>query len=163
MRVVFDASTLILLAKISLARTVCRTHEVLLTPHVLREAAVKPVDDARLIELLVAEGLLHTVKPSGKTVSRLAPFRLHQGEREALALSIDEGTPLAVDDRMTIKACRIVGRPFLTAIHFLVQLAEAGVVERTVALAKLEQLEHFGRYSPRIMEDAAGRLRGGLR
>lgn len=160
MRIVFDASTLILLARTSLGRTVCQAHEVLFTHEVFREGTVKPADDARLIEHLLAKGLLRTLKPSRSTVTELRPFRLHRGELGALALSMEENTPLGVDDGMTIKACRIVGRPFLTAIHFLIQLTEEGVIDREAALVKLELLGHFGRYTPRIMENAARRISG---
>ena len=54
----------------------------------------------------------------------------------------------------------MVGRPFLTAIHFLIHLAGMNRLYREVALEKLDQLSEYGRYKGRIIEDAARRIKG---
>jgi hypothetical protein len=41
-----------------------------------------------------------------------------------------------------------------------VALVEAGDVTPELGMELLAKLERFGRYAPRILEDAAGRIRG---
>lgn len=87
---------------------------------------------------------------------------LQPGEAEALSLAMEKGCPLAVDDRPTIKACKVLNIRFTTAIHFLVKMAEAGKMDRQMAVAKVEKLSFYGRYNRRIIEDALKRLEGGI-
>lgn len=163
MRIVFDSSTLILLAKIDLLREVTKEIHASIPMRVQQEVLAKQTPDAELARLLIHEGKLEAIQVRKEAVRKLAgDFRLHAGEAEALALAIALATPLAVDDGPTIKACKVVGRPFLTAIHFLIQLAALNRISREIALEKLDQLSRFGRYKGRIIEDAARRLTGDL-
>ncbi|MBI3292005.1 MAG: hypothetical protein HYZ73_04260, partial [Elusimicrobia bacterium] len=68
---------------------------------------------------------------------------------------------VATDDGVAIKACKLVGVPFVTALHVLLQAAERRVVDRSMALVKLEQLQKAGRYHPRILEEAMACLMKG--
>ena len=88
-------------------------------------------------------------------------FRIHTGEAEALALAMQRNVPLAVDDLPAIKACKILNRPFTTAIHFLLIVAASGKISADTAFVKLEKLSFFGRYSKQIIVDAYSRLKGG--
>jgi len=90
-----------------------------------------------------------------------ADFRIEAGEAQALWLGKRLGVPLAVDDGPTIKACKVLGVQFVTAIHFLINLRARGKLELPLALAKLDALAAYGRYSRKIIEDAAQRLKGG--
>ena len=49
--------------------------------------------------------------------------------------------------------------PFTSAVALLVALAGAGIIGGELALELLNKLERFGRYDPRILEDAARRIR----
>jgi len=69
-------------------------------------------------------------------------------------------SPLAVDDGPTIKATKVMGLKFTTAIHLLLNLFSQKKLELPIAIAKLEKLFHYGRYSKEILEDAMKRLRG---
>ena len=62
---------------------------------------------------------------------------------------------------LTIKACKVIGQRFTTAIHFLLNLASQKRLELPIAVAKLEKLSHYGRYRREIIEDATKRLKGG--
>ncbi|MDA8089452.1 MAG: hypothetical protein M0Z61_04425 [Nitrospiraceae bacterium] len=53
-----------------------------------------------------------------------------------------------------------MGVQFATAIHFLINISARGKLEKDMALAKLDSLAGYGRYSRRIIEDAAKRLKG---
>ena len=83
------------------------------------------------------------------------------GEASALWLAKNREIPLATDDGLTIKACKIFNIPFLTAIHFLLDIFETGIIsDREIALVKVEKLAAFGRYNHRIIESAISRIKG---
>jgi len=163
MRIVLDSSTLILLAKTDLLREVTSQFYASIPDRVRQEVLAKQSPDAELIRLLIHEKRLEVVQAHTEPAKKLAKdFRLHAGEAEALALAIQTETPLAVDDGPTIKACKVVGLPFLTAIHFLIYLSESNRISREIALEKLDRLSTYGRYKGRIIQDAARRMKGYL-
>ena len=116
-----------------------------------------------LIKTLIAEGKIKVEKAGNQEAVRnlRADFRIEAGEAQALWLGKRLGVPLAVDDGPTIKACKVLGVQFVTAIHFLINLRARGKLELPLALAKLDALAAYGRYSRKIIEDAAQRLTGG--
>ena len=160
---VFDSSTLILLAKIDLLRESAEDISIVIPPKVKEECLFKESLDALLIKTLIAEGKIKVEKAGNQEAVRKlrADFRIEAGEAQALWLGKRLGVPLAVDDGPTIKACKVLGVQFVTAIHFLINLRARGKLELPLALAKLEALAAYGRYSRKIIEDASQRLKGG--
>ena len=160
---VFDSSTLILLAKIDLLRESAEDISIVIPPKVKEECLFKESLDALLIKTLIAEGKIKVEKAGNQEAVRKlrADFRIEAGEAQALWLGKRLGVPLAVDDGPTIKACKVLGVQFVTAIHFLINLRARGKLELPLALAKLDALAAYGRYSRKIIEDATQRLKGG--
>ena len=160
---VFDSSTLILLAKIDLLRESAEDISIVIPPKVKEECLFKESLDALLIKTLIAEGKIEVEKAGNQEAVRKlrADFRIEAGEAQALWLGKRLGVPLAVDDGPTIKACKVLGVQFVTAIHFLINLRARGKLELPLALVKLDALAAYGRYSRKIIEDAAQRLKGG--
>ena len=160
---VFDSSTLILLAKIDLLRESAEDISIVIPPKVKEECLFKESLDALLIKTLIAEGKIKVEKAGNQEAVRKlrADFRIEAGEAQALWLGKRLGVPLAVDDGPTIKACKVLGVQFVTAIHFLINLRARGKLELPLALAKLDGLATYGRYSRKIIEDASQRLKGG--
>ena len=160
---IFDSSTLILLAKIDLLRETAEEVSIVIPPKVKEECLFKESLDALLIKTLIAEGKIKVEKAANQEAVRKlqADFRIEAGEAQALWLGKRLGVPLAVDDGPTIKACKVLGVQFVTAIHFLINLRARGKLELPLALAKLDSLATYGRYSRKIIEDAAQRLKGG--
>jgi predicted nucleic acid-binding protein len=163
MEMIFDSSTLILLAKIDLLRERAEDISIVVPPKVKEECLLKDGLDALLIRTLIAEGKIRVGKAGNREAVRKleADFRIEAGEAQALWLGKRLGCPLAVDDGPTTKACKVLGVQFVTAIHFLINLRARGKLQRPMALAKLDGLAAYGRYSRRIIEDAAQRLKGG--
>jgi len=163
MEMVFDSSSLILLAKIDLSRESAEDISIVIPPKVKEECLFKESLDALLIKTLIAEGKIKVEKAGNQEAVRKlrADFRIEAGEAQALWLGKRLGVPLAVDDGPMIKACKVLGVQFVTAIHFLINLRARGKLELPLALAKLDALAAYGRYSRKIIEDAAQRLRGG--
>jgi predicted nucleic acid-binding protein len=163
MEMIFDSSTLILLAKIDLLRESAEGISIIIPSKVKEECLFKDSLDALLIRTLIAEGKIKVEKAGNPEAIRKlqADFRIEAGEAQALWLGKRLGCPLAVDDGPAIKACKVMGVQFVTAIHFLIHLKARGKLELPLALAKLDSLAAYGRYSRKIIEDAAQRLKGG--
>lgn len=162
--IVFDSSTLILLAKVDILRTVTEEFQAVIPERVKRECIRKDTFDAHLISALIEGGGINVIKATRKElIDRLSKdFKIHRGEAEALALAFEKNFTLAVDDLLTIKACKILNHRFTTAIHFLINIAENGKIKKQTALVKLDKLSLYGRYNRKIIDDAIKRLKGGV-
>jgi len=163
MEIVFDASTLILLAKIDLLRELTGGVKVIIPEKVKTECLSKTGIDAMLISILIRENKIEVKKvENSEAIKKIQrDFRIETGEAEAICLAKTLGCPLAVDDGPTIKASKVMGLRFTTAAHFLLNLVSQNRLELPIAIAKLEKLSNYGRYSRAIIEDAMKRLRGG--
>ena len=162
MEIVFDASTLILLAKIELLREITEEINVIIPEKVKSECLLKEGIEATLISTLIRETKI-IVKKAGnaEAIKKIQhDFRIGTGEAEALWLARRLDCAIAVDDGPTIKACKVIGQRFITAIHFLLNLVSENRLELPMALVKLEKLSIYGRYNRRIIEDATRRLKG---
>jgi predicted nucleic acid-binding protein len=162
MEIVFDASTLILLAKIEILREISGEIKVIIPGKVKAECLSKEGIDAILISTLIKENKIEVRKTGNPEATKKIQrdFRIESGEAEAIFLAKILDSPLAVDDGPTIKATKVMGLKFTTAIHLLLNLFSQKKLELPIAIAKLEKLFHYGRYSKEILEDAMKRLRG---
>jgi hypothetical protein len=160
MKIVFDASTLILLAKVNLLREVSSEIEIIIPLAVEKEAIIKKTDDAEFIALLIQERKIIVQKADeAKAIKKLQiDFRLAQGEAEALWLARKQRYPIAIDDGPGIRACKVLGLRFLTAVHFLLYLTSHNKLSSALAQEKLAMLVQYGRYGKRIIQDAMNRL-----
>jgi predicted nucleic acid-binding protein len=162
--IVFDASTLILIAKAELLD--CFLGSVKLAVAIPREVekeccGSKKSLDALMIQKVLDESRIKviTVK-NGRAVRKLqADFSLGKGEAEAIALTLREkDSLLAIDDRNGINACKLMGIAFTTAVGILIRSREQRLLAGPDSLAKLELLSKYGRYKNSIIEDARLRL-----
>src|SRR3972149_1512719 len=142
MKIVFDASTLILLAKMELLREITNDIKVIIPEKVKTECISKKGLDAVLISTLIKETKIEIKKTNDKRAVKKIQrdFRIDAGEAEALWLAIRLQCPIAVDDGPTIKACKVMGQRFTTAIHFLLNLAALNRLETPIAIEKLGRL-----------------------
>jgi predicted nucleic acid-binding protein len=163
MEIVFDSSTLILLAKIEILNIISEDIQIIVPEMVRSECTGKDLFDAKLISSLIKNGKIKVASVTKKeSVEKLCrDFKIHIGEAEALVLALKRNLPIAVDDLPSIKACKILNHKFTTAIHFLINVTENGKINEDMAFVKLEKLSLYGRYSKRILEDATKRLKGG--
>ena len=163
MKIVFDSSTLILLAKTDLLREVSKEVGIIIPEDVKRECLVKKTADAAMISLLIQEGKISVQEAvDEKAIKKLqTDFRIAKAEAEALWLSRKYELPIAIDDWPGIKASKVLGLRFLTAIHFLLRLSSHNALSSELAQEKLMKLARMGRYNTRIIEDAMTRLKEG--
>ncbi len=162
MKMVFDSSTLILMAKTEILGVVSEDIQIIIPKMVRVECTRKDTFDAKLILALINNNKIEVVAADKQFVGKLCrDFRIHTGEAESLAIALKKQIPLAVDDLPTIKACKILNIKFATAIHFLINMTEKGRIDREMAIVKLKKLSLYGRYTKGIIDDAAKRLKGG--
>lgn len=162
--IVFDASTLILIAKTGLLDHFLANAKGLASiPRKVEKECCGSTKtlDALIIQRAIEESRIavREVK-SRRAVAKLqADFSLGQGEAEAIALAVREkASLLGIDDKNGINACKLLSVPFTTAIGILVRSKETGLLEPSDALAKLALLARYGRYKESIIEDARARL-----
>lgn len=160
--IVLDASTLILLAKSDLLPLLAEKTPIEIPPEVQQEAlARRELYDARMIEGMLRSGKIQvskSVRPERRRQIQ-ADFGLEAGEAAALLLAKENDQVLGTDDGPAIKAAKIMGIPFFTAIHVLLELHGKGRMDEKTALVKLDILQKVGRYSIQILEDARKRIR----
>ncbi len=160
--IVLDASTLILLAKSDLLPLSTEKTQIKIPPEVQQEAlARRELYDARMIEEMLRTGKIQVSKSPRLDQRKQIQldFGLEAGEAAALLLAKENNQSLGTDDGPAIKAAKVMGIPFFTAIHVLLGLYEKGRMDEKAALAKLDILQKVGRYGIQILEDARKRIR----
>lgn len=157
--IVFDTSTLILLAKIDILQLVLHKYGGVIPESVKEEVIYKNEMDTELIVQQIKDGNLVVDKNPSKDKMKyiLKDFPLGRGEVAALIIAKGKDIVLATDDGLAIKVCKIFGVKFVTAIHFLIR---AGL-DKSLAMAKLKLLEKYGRYSSDIIKNAEERIMKG--
>lgn len=164
--VIFDSSTLILLAKISLLDTFIANYSgKCVMPHKVKEEVLEgKSEEIPVIVKLIEDGKIQVLKiKSDMLVKKLMEdFNIDLGETEALALAVKEKPAIvATDDRNAIRACRMLKIDFISAMAVLIRAFEKNLITRKEAVVKLEKLVFIGRYKKTIIEDAAKVFKGG--
>ncbi len=160
--IVFDASTIILLAKVDLLQMIAGNIKIVIPEAVQKEVLVKPTYyDAQVIAQMLKDKKMSVFsRVSSVHVKKLQEhLRLDIGEAEALSLAKENHWILGIDDGPGIRAAKILDVPFVTAIHILIELYEQGFINEHSALTKLESLQILGRYHIQIIEDAKVRIK----
>ena len=165
--IVFDSSTLILVAKVELLDLFLASMrlEVAIPEEVERECCgVKKTLDALIIQKALDESRIRVVAVSNrKLIAKLqADFNLGAGEAAAIALALKQQERLlGVDDKNAINACKLLGIGFTTALGILLRSREKALIDQGDALSKLAALARYGRYKDTIVEDARLKLGAG--
>jgi len=162
--IVFDSSSLILITKVEVLGAFLESiHlDVCIPGRVAEECCgVKKSLDSLRIQAAIDERKIRVVGiKDRKLVTKLrVDFGLGAGEAEAIVLAQSETASLvAIDDKNGINACKLVGRPFTTAIAILIRMREKRLLTAEDAMAKLTLLGKHGRYKQVILDDARRRL-----
>lgn len=154
-----DSSTLILLARAGILGGIFHYVSVVhIPPAVFKEAVErgkeKGKEDALVIEREIESGRIRvTEMPSRRGVDEvLKNFHMDAGEAEAIALCAGRHALfLGTDDREAVKACRVYGIPFTTALAIAVKLAKERKISKERAALAIDKLQDIGFYSKEIM------------
>jgi predicted nucleic acid-binding protein len=161
---IFDASTLILIAKIDLLDPFLGilSMRAAIPLKVHRECCgVKKTLDALMIQKVVDDSRIEVaLVKDRKAIARIREdFSLGAGESEVIALALQSDARLVgIDDKNGINACRLLRLPFTTAAGILLICRERNLLGRSEAAEKLELLAKYGRYKNSIIEDVRTRL-----
>ena len=163
--VIFDSSTLILLARCGLLETfVNRAKRRIVIPLAVRnETLQQGKEETPFIERVLEQRFIVTeqVNDEAAVQKLMHDFAIDRGETEAILLAHVSGIAIvATDDRNAIKACRMLGVGYITALSILVSFCEHGNLSQSEAMLKLEELQRIGRYSKRVIDDVAAALKG---
>ncbi len=162
----FDASTLILLAKSELLDAFLDDlpEQAVITKKVEEECCRKhQAFDALIIQSAVKERKIAVnALRSGSVYQKLQrDLGLGKGEAETLALALTQKAVIVgIDDRRGIQACKLLKLPFTTAIDIVVRMHQKQILTKEQALTKLQALARYGRYSGEIIKRASGVLEG---
>lgn len=165
--IVFDASTVILLAKIDMLDTFISSFKgkVMVPAMVRDEICIEGSEETPLIVKLFETGKINVLKVrDNAAVKKLtADFNIDKGEAEALTLALHEKADIiATDDRNAIRACKILKKDFTTAISILIRAFEKKLIGRDEAMARLQKLSSVARYGRAIIDDAKKQIKGGV-
>ncbi len=164
--IIFDSSTLILLARIDVLDLFMSSFQgtVVIPEKVRLEVAASSKEGAQSINRFIEDKKIGVVKVNNAAlVKRLMnDFSIDAGEAEALTLSSGKKDCIvATDDRNAIRACKLLKLEFVTAVSFLIRAVEKGLLSKDEGVIKLEKLQSIGRYSQHILDDAARQIKGG--
>ena len=163
--ILFDASTLTLLAKIERLEIFLTDldRKVAIPEKVNEEVFEGSSPEGPLIAKLIQDRRIDVLKTKDrKLVLRLMEdFNIDEGEAETLTLAVQKKASLVVtDDKNAIRACKIMKLDFTTAIAILVRACEKGLIQADEAFAKLKKLQSFARYNKAIIETARNQIEG---
>lgn len=165
---IFDASTLILLAKTELLDVFLADFQgTALLPRAVEAECVggRPRPDGMLIQHRIQEGRL-TVEEvrQPRVIARLMQdFRLGLGEAEALALALEkEGVAavVATDDRNAIRACKVLRVGFVTSLGILVRAVEKRLLTPDDGKRLLRRLASYGRFRAELIDEVSHQMEG---
>lgn len=162
--IVFDSSTLILLAKIEILDLLLNEYqgELVIPEAVEKECEAKDTFDGLLLKKRINERKIEIRTAEVKETERLmADFNLEIGEGESITLALQNNCSLATDDRNAMRACKLLQVPFITAVGMLIRAYEKKLLPQESAITKLDELAKQSRYKKPIIEDAKKMLSGG--
>lgn len=165
--IVFDSSTLVLIAKTELLDIFLNDYKglIAITNEIEKESTIKGTFDALLIKKRIEEGKIKIKTVKNQEANKfMQDFNINAGEAEAIALAMNnKGALLATDDKKAINACKLLGIQFTTAIDILLRAHEKKLLSKERAETKLNELSKYGRYREDIINDAKIRLDRGER
>lgn len=143
--IIFDASTLILLARTEILDLfISNFHGKVLIPEKVRlKVCSGKREETPLLVKLIKDKRIEVLKTRNNKLIRklMKDFNIDEGEAEALTLALQEGVSLvATDDRNAMRVCKMLKLDFVTAIAILIRIFEKGLIEKDEAIIKLQKL-----------------------
>ncbi len=149
---VSNASTLVLLAKVSIIRKFLNEFgEVVIPEEVEREISEGDRFDSKLLRKEIEDNRI-IVKPIKSETSNITKeFRIHKGEAETYILYNEyNAKAILTDDGELIKLCKLFEIPFINALAIITRMFEKGIITQAEACEYLQKLNDYGRYSKEV-------------
>ena len=165
--IVSDASTLILLQKITLLDKLVKNFKFIISQEVYNEAVIKGKEikskDSYLIDDKINNNLIKVkkIKDEKRINDIIKEFGLGEGEAEAIALFLQENADiLATDDHKAINLCKIYKIQFMTALTFVISASEIKIITKGEAKEMIIDLGVYGRYKDELIYKALNCIGG---
>ena len=165
--VISDASTLILLQKITLLDKLVKNFKFIIPQEVYNEAVIKgkkiKSKDAYLLENKINNNLItiKKIKDKKKVDYTMQEFGLGEGESEAIVLFLQENADiLATDDHKAINLCKIYKIQFMTALTFVISASDIKIITKGEAKEMIIDLGVYGRYKDELIYKALNYIGG---
>lgn len=169
MKLAFDSSSIILLAKADLLKQVCSLADVNMPAQVETEVMVGIEDgrkDALFVRELVKDGKIKIVEVGKKPAEEISlynfmvSFRLGLGEAAAIVLALTRKMPMITDDNNARKIGKFVGLEVLSSLDFPSILYLKSIIGYEEARACLGVLGKEGWFSESVLLSAFETLEG---
>lgn len=161
--IVFDSSTLVLLAKAEMLDMFLNDFrsDVAIPRSVEKEVTIKGTFDALLLRKRIEEGKIKVKSVKDENTNKfIQDFGINIGEAESICLAMSgKNSILATDDKKAINACKLLGINFTNAPSILIKFREKMLLTDEQAEEKLNLLIKNGRYKKDIIETARATLK----
>lgn len=149
---VSNASTLILLAKVSIIRKFLNEFgDVAIPEEVQKEIAEGNMFDSKLLRKEIEKNhiIVKAIKSGTSNITK--EFRIHKGEAETYILYNEcNAKAILTDDGELIKLCKLFEIPFINALAIITRMFEKGILTHAEACEYLQKLNDYGRYSKEV-------------
>ncbi len=158
-KILLDASSAILLAKIGFHETVAKKYSILMSDSVFDEITRNRLPGSGEYEKLLQENLLTIFPlpepPTSTTDTLISLQKLDTGERDTLLLFwAGNGDYVVTDDGAAAKYCLNNNIPFANSLLILRILHHSGKIEDSTYRAGFNLLLFIGRYSEKVINFA---------
>src|SRR3989338_7732166 len=163
MTIIADASSLILLAKVSVLEEFSRRNTIVIPKSVYEEVIngkEKGRLDSLLVENLTQNNLLKIKTPERRVKNRIENlFNIKKGELDVIALAYKTKDTVLSDDKKCFNTAKVLSIGFITSLDVVVVLCKKGHITKEKLHECLERLEEYGWYSKNIIKMYRGCLK----
>jgi len=163
MTIIADATSLILLAKISILETFANRNDIVTSELVYKEVIKgkeKGRMDSMLTEKLVQENKLKVKTPNNDTKTSIEKLlNLKFGELEVVSLAHKTKSTILSDDKKCINAAKALSIDFMTSLDVIIALHRKNAITKEKAIESIDELESYGWYSKELIKIYRGKIK----
>ena len=164
-KLVSDSSSLILLVKSGLIEYVLGKNVIIIPKSVYEETVDRGksegFEDSYAIEGFIRNSKINIAESKTPTKGKVEELcNLHLGERDVIALAIDNKLKVLCDDKKGRNACKFFKIETLTALNVLNSLFEKNKINKKMALSILSKLQLYGWYNEQLINHLRNKIEG---
>ncbi|WP_243637257.1 DUF3368 domain-containing protein [Aeropyrum pernix] len=160
---VMNSSVIIALAEINMANIISVLNIEIIVPHAVYEEVVtkgRSRPGSKELETLINQGKVKVLAPKNRALVEALHDPLGMGESEAIALAVEHGCMLALDDRIARSKAKSMNLKVIGTIGLLRLTYSKGLIGRDMLIQALRELkEHGFRISDKIINEVLKKLK----
>ncbi|GBF09064.1 predicted nucleic acid-binding protein [Aeropyrum pernix] len=158
-----NSSVIIALAEINMANIISVLNIEIIVPHAVYEEVVtkgRSRPGSKELETLINQGKVKVLAPKNRALVEALHDPLGMGESEAIALAVEHGCMLALDDRIARSKAKSMNLKVIGTIGLLRLTYSKGLIGRDMLIQALRELkEHGFRISDKIINEVLKKLK----